>query len=274
MSSEAPADDAASAGATSDDAAVVRAGIDAVALKPATCDVRRARDLPLSDVVVDYEGHEHVPATAHLAELARHKAVRVTTPVRADGYDPLGDDSLLRELPEDVGRVLVAGNPAYLTDEERRRAIAPRLGAARELDPDAWVGTESVERLALAAGGTQFELLGRSTAGDVRALRAAGYDGEVAVYAPTVLSDDDDAVLDAVGSYVARRRPVREALPEGAATDSAATGRARRVLVSACSDYALTGDTETVAETVAELRAAGVDRVVGYPARGLDEFRR
>ena len=127
-----------------------------------------------------------------------------------------------------------------------------------------FVGSEDVD--------VQYELLSRSTRRDVRALRAAGFDGEVAVYAPTVLVDDDDAALDAVGAYAARRRPVARALPEGAATDADATGRAREVLAAAVRDYALVGTPTTVAERVAALREAGVDRIVGYPARGVEAF--
>jgi hypothetical protein len=254
------------------DGALALAGLDAAALKPAECDVRRGADLPLDALVVDYEGRERVPDETTLDALGRTHEVRVTTPVRADGFDPLGDDALNDRLPASVGRVLVAGNPAYLSETERERAVAPRLGAARERHPEAWVGTESVERLAMAAGGTQFELLSRATERDVRAMRAAGFDGEVAVYAPTVLTDDEDAVLEAVGGYVARRRPVARALPEDAETDGAATGRARSVLLDAATDYALVGDPATVGERVDRLREAGVDTVVGYPAEGLDGF--
>jgi len=247
-------------------------GLDAVALKPTECDVSRAASLSVDTLAIDYEGREHLPDPETLGALAAEKDVYVTTPVRADGFDPLGDDSLLSTLPPDVNRVLVAGHSAYLTEEEAERAVAPRLGAARETAPDAWVGTEGVERVALAAGGTQYELLGRSTTGDLRSLRAAGFDGEVALYAPTVLTDDKDDVLDAVGPYAARRRPVASALPKGADTDAAATGRAREVLSQAVRDYALVGTAERVAERVDELEAAGADLVVGYPARGLDEF--
>lgn len=247
---------------------LARAGLDAVALKPMETAVSRARDFGVDTVVVDYEGREHLPDAEVLADLARDHTVRVTTPVRADGFDPLGDDGRWDWVPDAVARVLVAGNPAYLTDDERERAVAPRLGAARERAPEAWVGTESIERVALAAGGTQFELLSRTTRRDLRALRAAGFEGEVAVYAPTVLTDDTDVVLDAVGAYAARRGPVRAALPDGAATSADATGRAREVLTAAVRDYALVGDPETVRERVGELREAGADVVVGYPARG------
>jgi hypothetical protein len=253
----------------SSDAAARLAGLDAVALKPAECDVRRALDLPVDAVTIDYEGREHVPDADTLTDLADDVEVRMTVPVRADGFDPLGDDSLLRALPDDVAHVVVAGHPAYLSAAERERAVSPRFGRAVPAATNPWVGTEGVERAALATGATQFELLSRSTAHDLRALRAAGFDGELAVYAPTVLSGDEDEILDAVGGYVARRGPVRRALPEDAATDADAGGRAREVLLAAADDYALTGTVADVEKQVAALRDAGVDHVVGYPARGV-----
>jgi len=253
-------------------ATVARTGLDGIALKPAEVDVADAIHLDADLLVVDSEGREHLPDAGVLRELADEATVRVTTPVRADGFDPLGDDSLARELPDDIGRVLVAGHGAYLTEREAGRAIAPRLGAARKVAGDAWVGTEGVERVALAAGGTQFDLLSRSTDRDLKSLRAAGYEGEIAVYAPTVLASDDDDILDAVGGYVSRRGAVARALPDDCATDAAASGRAREVLLSASRDFALVGDAATVRDRVAELKELGADHVVGYPARGLDEF--
>jgi hypothetical protein len=267
--------DSTAHGVTSDSAVrspLPQAGIDAAALKPTECDLSRAVDLPVSTLVVDYEGRGALPDAGTLRHLATTASVRVTTPVRAEGFDPLGDTALDGALPEEVGRVLVAGHGAYLTETEASQAIAPRFGAALQNHPGAWVGTENVERIALAAGGTQFELLSRSTTGDVRALRAAGFDGDIACYAPTVLTDDEDELLDALGEYVARRGPVSRALPDDAETDSAATGRAREVLLAASSDFALVGDVDTVRERVEGLREAGVDTVVAYPARGLDGF--
>ena len=269
--------------------AVTETGIDAVALKPAECDVADAVDLPFDDVVIDYEGREHLPDFDTLVRLSRETSVRLTTPVRADGFDPLGDDSLAQRIPRDVGRVFVAGHRAYLDESEASRAIAPRLGDAVRQTPDAWVGTEGIERTALATGATQFELLSRTTERSVKAIRAAGFDGDVAVYAPTVLSDDEDEILDAVGAYAARRKPVRTALgkasvadsdangteyaADAAPTDSAATGRIREILSAAVRDFALVGTPDQVSEQVETLREAGVDTVVGYPAQGLDAFR-
>jgi len=262
----------AEVGARAGAAAAAETGLDAATLKPAECDVRRALELPFGTVAIDYEGREHVPDAGTLRELAARTELYLTTPVRADGFDPLGDDSLVERIPEEARRVLVAGHDAYLSAEEADRAIAPRIAAARGAAPDAWVGTEGVERIALAAGGVQYELLSRTTRADVAALREAGFDGEVAVYAPTVLTDDEDAVLDAVGDYAARRRPVARALPDGAPVDAAATGRAREVLSAAVRDYALVGTPGTVRERVTALKDAGVDTVVGYPARGVGEF--
>ncbi|MFW5896064.1 MAG: DUF7388 family protein, partial [archaeon] len=125
-----------------------RVGIDAVALKPAEVDISRAVDLPASTLVIDYEGRENYPDVSTLRALAETATVRVTTPVRADGFDPLGDDSLAATIPEGVGRVVVAGNGAYLSEAESQRAVSPRFGEACERDPAAWVGTEGVERVA------------------------------------------------------------------------------------------------------------------------------
>ncbi|PSP76102.1 luciferase [Halobacteriales archaeon QS_1_68_20] len=254
------------------DGAVVETGLDAAALKPTECDLSRARELLFDRLVLDWEGPENLPDEEMLADLAATADVRVTTPVRADGFDPLGDEGLLERLPDDVGKVVVAGHPAYLTEQERSRAVAPRLGAAARRDPDAWVGSESVERIALATGNAQFELLSPGTEQECRALRGAGFDGDLAVYAPTVLTADDDARLDAVGGYVARRGRVARALPDDAATDATAEGRAREVLLKASADYALVGTAADVRERVRALKDAGADYVVGYPARGVEEF--
>ena len=247
-------------------------GLDGLAVKPTECDVAAVDDLPVETLIIDYEGRESLPDRGVLESLAETVSLRLTTPVRADGFDPLGDESLVETLPESVGRVLVAGHPAYLEETERRRAVAPRLGAAVRQCANPWVGTESVERIALATGATQFELLSGRTARAVEALRAAGFDGNVSVYAPTVVTEDEDEVLDAVGAYVARRAPVARAIPEGAAVDAEATGDVRETLLEAATKYALVGTESTVRERTDDLRRAGVSTVVGYPAAGLDTF--
>lgn len=246
--------------------------LDGIAIKPAAMSIEDAANLPFDRLTIDYEGRAHVPSRDQLEALADGREVRVTVPVRADGFDPLGDHTLLDAIPDGLQTVIVAGHPAYLSETERKRAIAPRFKAAMEQTADPWVGTEGVERIALATGATQFELLTDTTDHDVRALRDAGFEGTIAIYAPTVLTDDADAVLDAVGGYVARRKRVAEHLPDGCATDASASGRARQILLDAAKDYAIVGSERTVRERVSELRDLGADAVVGYPARGLAEF--
>jgi hypothetical protein len=252
---------------------IARTGLDGVALKPAECEVGRGAGLDTDILAIDYEGESNLPDGETLRSLAESTTeLRVTTPVRTSGFDPLGENSFSNTLPSEAKRVLVAGHAAYLTEAERARPVAPRLRAAREENPEAWVGTEGIERLALAAGGTQFELLSRTTLDDVRSLREAGFTGEIAVYAPTVLTDREDAILDAIGEYVARRGPVARALPKRVATDHRAAGRGREVLAAASHDYALVGTPREVREQVRDLGDAGVDLVIGYPARGIEEF--
>lgn len=248
-------------------------GLDGVALKPTEHDLGGATELPgEATVVVDYEGADHLPDADTVSGLAADRPVRVTTPVRTDGFDPLGEDGRLDRIPDGVGRVLVAGHDAYLDGHERRRAIAPRLRAAAADCREPWIGTEGIERVALATGLAQFELLSPSTERELQAMRAAGFDGEIVVYAPVVLSEDENTVLDAVGSYAARRDQVAAELPTTAPTNSRAGGQARDALLEGCREYALCGTPMTVREHVEALVGAGADRVIGYPADGLAEL--
>lgn len=245
-------------------------GLDAVALKPTECDLERARDLPVDRVTIDFEGHEHVPPRDVLADLGTDLEVRLTAPVRADGFDPLGDDRICRELPDGVRLAVVAGHPAYLEPHERRRAIEPRLAAMIESGSEPWVGTEGIESIARGLPATPFELLTPALERELRSGGEPRADTSVAVYAPTVPATDEDVILDAIGDYVARRETVAADLPDDVPTDSRARGRGRRRLLDAASSYALTGETVEIRRRVDELAAAGVDHVVGYPACGLE----
>ncbi len=246
--------------------ALATAGFDAVAIKPTERDPQTVADRFAGCVTIDYEGRDHLPEPAVLESLGAERDVIVTIPVRADGFDPLGDDHLLRSYAS-VGRpAFVAGNGAYLASHERRRAVAPRFNEALTRYPSGWVGTEGIERVAMATGATQYELLSATTEREVRAMRAAGFDGAIAVYAPTVITDSDDVALDALGDYVARRRPVAARLPDEANTDATASGRTRSVLLGAIDDYAVVGPPRSVSERIEALRGAGVTTLVGYPA--------
>lgn len=247
--------------------------VDGLAVKPAVMDLDTVGDLGVETLVIDFEGVAAMPDREALTDLSRRAAVRVTTPVRGTGFDPLGDDSRGRRLPSTVDRVLVAGHPAYLDGEERQRAAGPRLVAAADSHPDAWVGTEGVERYALATGLTQFELLSKSTERTVMALSGSAVDVSIGVYAPIVPTTDDDRILDAIGGYVARRPRVKRGLPDGATPDSTATGSTRERLLAAAADVALVGSGEQIQQRVDQLRSVGVETIIGYPALGVDSVR-
>lgn len=249
-----------------------RIGIDGVAVKPSRMDPALVVDAQFDIVTIDFEGREHVPPREALSGLDTAGSVLVTVPLRADGFDPLGDRGVLDRIPAGLGLVFVAGHPDYLAAHERARAIEPRLTKAVADHPDAWIGTEGIEELALATGRTQFDLLSPGTERRVRRLRETGFTGTIAVYAPTVLTADTDEILDAVGSYVARRGPIRNALTRHAEPNRHADGQDRSTLLRGAREFTLTGDTREVAGRVRRLRAAGVDVVISYPARGYDVF--
>lgn len=241
-----------------------RTTVDAVAIKPSETPLDAVPSLPIDSIVVDWEGRAHFPSPETIGVLSDAVDLRVTVSVRADGFDPLGRDHGYDRLPADLGFVLVAGHPAYLDPTERARSIAPRLTRAVERVAEPWVGTEGIEAIARGTGATQFELLGPGIGDRVARLRAAGFDGSIAVYAPTVLSTDPDEILAAAGEYVERRPPVADALR----TD----GCRREVLLDACENWALVGSPGAVRDQVAALRSVGADYVVGYPAGGLDRW--
>lgn len=244
--------------------------VDGVAIKPRDTDLTDIVDLPVDSIVVDFEGRAAMPDVDTLARAAQTTTIRATIPVRGDGFDPLGDDTRLRTLPESVERVYVAGHPEYLSRSERHRSVAPRLVAAADRTPTAWVGTENVERTAIATDLTQFELLGPTTEREVLSLRAAGVTAEWAVYAPIAPTEDDDRLLDALGDYAARRPRVRPRLEDGCPTDSRATGRHRDRLLTGIDHVALVGSAESIAHRIDRLRSVGIDRVIGYPALGIE----
>jgi len=183
--------------------AVARAGIDAVALKPAECDVSRAANSPIDRVTIDYEGREHLPDAETLDRLAAEAELYVTTPVRADGFDPLGDDSLIDKIPDPPPAGCSWRATARTSRRtSRRRAVAPRLGAARAARRPRRVGRHGASSASRwRRGGTQFELLSLSVDRSRRAWAPRRrVRRRIAVYAPTVLTDDEDVVLDAVGA--------------------------------------------------------------------------
>lgn len=245
-------------------------GIDAIAIKPSKVDISTVEQVSTPYLVIDFEGVDHLPRTSTVEALAEDSEVVMTAPIRADGFDPLGDDTLLRSYGDLVTFAFVAGHPAYLNRSEVPRAVAPRLTGALDRFGDALVGTEGIERLALTTGAPQYELLSRSTAAEVRGLRRMGFDGEVFVYAPLAVSEDEDLLLDTLGSYVSRRSVVANRLSDGVPTDRHASGSTREILLDAITEYTIAGSDHEVRKRVDALKRAGIDAVVAHPALGLD----
>ncbi len=73
-------------------ATLAAAGIDAVALKPTEVDVSQATALDVETLAIDYEGAATSQRRTYRATCI-DADVRVTTPVRANGFDPLGEDA-------------------------------------------------------------------------------------------------------------------------------------------------------------------------------------
>lgn len=242
-------------------------GFDAVAAKPSHTDLVELTSSPVEHMVIDFEGREHYPSDTTLRKLKETTDIRVTIPIRADGFDPLGDRHHLDSLPPETKVVLVAGNPAYLTEDELRRPIAPRIGAATDEFSDAWIGTEGIPRIALAASAPLFYLLSPQSTRTIQKIRSAGYTGTIAVYAPTLVSAETETILDTLGPYTFRREPVRRKLETESFSELDSTDR--EILLRETQNYALTGSVSEINTQITNLKTQGVDTVVTYLPTGL-----
>lgn len=243
-------------------------GFDALAVKPSHTDPSRVKSSPFDRFIIDFEGTEHYPSVSLIRELQASTNVRLTIPVRVDGFDPLGNRDYLDVLPQETKVVLVAGNPAYLSQAELNRRIAPRIGEVASEFTDVWVGTEGIPLIALATDATQFFLLSPESRNTVKAIRSAGYEGTIAVYAPTVISDDRNTILDAIGPYTARRDRVRRELKHPDSITDLDSGD-RKVLLRAIQEFALTGSVPEINEQIQSLKNQGIDTVVSYLPTGI-----
>lgn len=243
-------------------------GFDALAVKPSHTDPSRVTSSPFDRFIIDFEGTEYYPSVSLIRDLQASTNVRLTIPVRVNGFDPLGNRDYLDALPPETKMVLVAGNPAYLSQAELSRRIAPRIGEVASEFADVWVGTEGIPLIALATDATQFFLLSPESRNTVKTIRAAGYAGTIAVYAPTVISDDQNTILDAIGPYTARRDRVRRELNRpDSITDLDSNDR--EILVRAIQEYALTGSVPEINEQIQSLKNQGIDTVVSYLPTGI-----
>ena len=190
----------------------------------------------------------------------------MTIPVRRSDYPERLVECVEVLSQHNMGGVcIVAGNPAYLSVEERRRgAKALLIDAAERLDRllmgrgayVAMVGTENVERTAAYVASryriTPFTLLDSSREGEVRWFReVTGM--PVAVYVPYHVGPNiPEHALARARAYAARRM--------GDGVGEEVEEKIRQVTVM--------GGEEYVRMRLASLSSKGASAVVGYP---LDE---
>lgn len=241
-------------------------GFDAIAVKPSHTNLSRVTSSPIDTVVIDFDGREHFPSNTTILELQETTDTRVTIPIRVDGFDPLGDREYLDSLPTETKVVLVAGNPAYLTEEELHRSIAPRLGTAVDEFSNAWIGTEGIPLIALATTAPLFFLLSPESKHTIQKIRSAGYPGSIAIYAPTVVTTDTDTILQTLGPYTMRREPVRRQLE--AESLSSLDSDKQELLLRETQKYALTGSVSEINTQISRLKTKGADNIVSYLPTG------
>lgn len=239
---------------------------DAIAVKPSQTSLSHVTSSPIDSVVIDFEGREHYPSNTTIQELQETTDTRVTIPIRVDGFDPLGDREYIDSLPTETKVVLVAGNPAYLSEDELQRAIAPRIGTAIDEFSDAWIGTEGIPLIALATTAPLFFLLSPESKHTIQQIRSAGYHGSIAVYAPTVVSTDTDTILQTLGPYTMRREPVRRKLD--AESLSSLAPDEQEILLRETQQYTLTGSLSEINTQISRLKTKGVDNIVSYLPTG------
>jgi len=206
-------------------------------------------------------------------ELGSDLTTIVTINARHECAFQLTDEYVqVMERHENGGLCFVAGNPTYLTNEERDADVRSRIGdlvkTSRErlAGTPIFVGSEGLRdltsELAESHSVIPFMLLG-------------GHDGELnpggteaAVYCPCYLSfDDETKLIKALGPYALRRRWVRMALRERGlrvrdvksqvSNGGAVDAKAANVLRQAIRKLALC-DAQQAQETLRKYSSAGV----------------
>jgi hypothetical protein len=141
--------------------------------------------------------------------------VVITLPVRrSDFSERLRGVMRLLSISERASLCLVAGNPSYLTEEERRRSAGELLHSAVKLvagelgpETEAFVGTErverTVERLCAEHNVVPFLLLDDHSPELLARFRPNG--NRLAVYVPFAVSTRRDEAVSSLLPYVERR---------------------------------------------------------------------
>lgn len=204
---------------------------------------------------------------AYCEELGDGPIPVLTLPVRRSDFEARFAEALeILSSHKRGGLCLVAGNPAYLSEDEAARPPgrllleAARRARERLREGLLMMGTENVRRYAAEAakdyGATPFILLDRMIEDEVRWFSGIS-SAPVAIYAPLMLGAE--AGIEAgktLLSYALRRRNIQALLRNGW------SGHDPRSLVS---QVALLGEVEEARRRVRQLREAGASVIVGLP---------
>jgi hypothetical protein len=196
---------------------------------------------------------------------------------------------------------LVAGNKAYLTRNEAKRAPGRSLVEAvkftrRHFQGPVFVGTEGMwatsAQLAAEYDLIPFFLLDRNLNENLNQIRDIAGKGSAAIYVPFVISENYprllDDVLQRLSGYIFRRKWVQEGLKELGVDPSQPQIRAiiqdkKKVtpeflkselgdfLRSAASTLSIFGTSEAVTERIRQLHKVGFDVIIGYPIKENEE---
>lgn len=197
----------------------------------------------------------------------------------SNAFDNLKDYADVVSQYHNAGFCFVAGNSAYLSEEEKQLDAKSRLRELVTMTRDGlgsvpiFVGSEGQLELAseLVAKYSciPFMLMGGSVQDRVSRMFPDGAWNEVGVYCPYLLSEsgDDEVQIKALGQYALRRRWVRQALRKTGVTVSEVRTQmlkgeklddpARQILLEAIQTLALC-DVEGFPETLRKLSSIGV----------------
>jgi hypothetical protein len=203
---------------------------------------------------------------------------------------------------EKFGFCLVAGNPAYLDADERRRPLARTICEAVKIvkknceDREVWIGTEGVLRLAaelaIEHGLTPFLLFDKSLESNIQSLRDLGFTGDFAVYVPFYISANRRRVLHDVlyrlSGYMLRRKWVRQearrlrydlSLPilrtlvqeKRPLSKTLMKSSLGTLLAEAAGSLSVFGDPEAVEERLRVIAGLGPRVIVGLPIKESED---
>ena len=201
-----------------------------------------------------------------------------------------------------VGLNLIVGNPAYLSPLEARRPYfrtlvdVVKFVRQRFDDLPVFIGTEGLGTKAIELSAeydlVPFLLLDRSLKEDIASAKDIMGNGEVALYAPYLISKNYPRLLRDIlyrlSGYIMRRRWVKKEMKQMGYDPSVSTLRAviqekkslspkfiesdlGTFLKEAASHLAMYGDINYVSDRMTEQRKLGVTILMGFPIKENEE---